>query len=295
MALRKVLFTLIAAALSSGSVWAHVSPSGDTHPYIEVVDCKFAVIFGNGLGELLPGESPYLRIIYAPDGKILVPRHPLERKPQDHPYPYTGRSNQAFASISAVPSGELYRFVINRTDDKRTTREEPLALPLQKHAEVEAVTFAGPVIGFTWSGSETVVPGFPERQKQMLHLAHIAADHSREGSTVCLGEPACIYNFPSASSPVWAGGKWWVAWVRASESMADRKDPLKQWRTIFTSYDPAKRELKHTVVNELSTWNTKVDLKTTGGWLCAAWHAPVDGSYPGVAKICTAFIKASQP
>lgn len=296
MALQKFLLGLLLwCGMVPSLVRAHVDPSGDIHPWIQVRDGKFVVTFAAvSFWEAQSRPSPHTQIVYSPDGTVLVPRHRIESYPESFPYPESGRSTSLTTKATTTSVGKHFRFVLVRSDDHHAPREEPLPLPAQDNAEVEATNFVGPLIGFTWT-SYSALPGFPGHRKRLLHLAHVEAGLGREGSTVCIGEPAKIYHFPTASSPVWAGGKWWVAWVREAETTEERKNPVTRWRTVFSSYDPVTKVLRHKVINELSDWNTKVDLKTTGGWLCAAWHASKDGTYPGEAKICTAFLNATDP
>ena len=79
--------------------------------------------------------------------------------------------------------------------------------------------------------------------------------------------------------------------MRQAETEAERKDPLRAWETLLTSIDPVSGKVEHKRLPGLSSWNTPVSMKTTGGWLCIAWNASIDGSYPGTAKIVTAFEK----
>lgn len=293
MALPRTLLALGWCVLMHGQVCAHSDPAGDTAPMIDVADEKFIMTFRTRQPNQGARDEPvYSRIIYSPDGKILVPRHRLEKWPDEVYLSNPDRRDQEDRVISISPAGTVSRFVLTRSGPNGPRVELPLPLDPQQDPHVERANFTGSTVGFIWTNWSNL-PGFPDYRIQQLHLSHVDVESGRSGSSVRLGEPATIESFVSASSPVWAGGKWWVAWVRAAESSEDRKDPLKAWQTVISSFNPTSRELKHTVSPEMSNWNTSVELKTTGGWLCAAWHASKDGSYPGEAKICTAFVKAT--
>jgi hypothetical protein len=295
MALPRILLALGWCVLMHGHACAHSDPAGDTSPMIDVADEKFIVTFRTRLpNQGARDEYVYSRIIYSPDGKILVPRHRLEKWPDEVYLSNPDRRDREDRGISISPAGKVSRFVMTRSGPNGPRVEVPLPLAPQQDARIESENFTAPTVGFTWT-NWTSIPGFPDHLIQQLHLSHVDVEGGHSGSSVRLGEPATIESFLTASSPVWAGGKWWVAWVRAAESSEDRKNPLKTWQTVLSSFNPTTQELKHSVTTELSNWNTSAELKTTGGWLCAAWHASKDGSYPGEGKICTAFIKATAP
>lgn len=93
-----------------------------------------------------------------------------------------------------------------------------------------------------------------------------------------------IYDFPSASLPVWVNERFWIAWVSQRGP-----DEAPAWTTVLTGYDPETGAAEHHDLPGLSNWNTHVDLAANAnGILCAAWTASLDGSYPGFAKIVTA-------
>lgn len=122
----------------------------------------------------------------------------------------------------------------------------------------------------------------------MLKFSAVSLGGFAPGVTVEIGEPAAIYDSPCVSNPVWASKKWWIAWVRKKKGNGAEK---VEWETVLTSIEPLTGKKQDEVLPGLSHWNTGLSLKTTGGWLCAAWHASEDGSYPGRARIVTAFKK----
>jgi hypothetical protein len=75
--------------------------------------------------------------------------------------------------------------------------------------------------------------------------------------------------------------------VGGFELALHRQTPIKSGVRV----EPITGKCVHEVLPEWSHWNTSLSMKTVGGWLCAAWHASADGSYPGRARVVTAFKK----
>ncbi len=227
-------------------------------------------------------------MIFTPDGRAVLPRHRVFRKNEV----FTEPERKITVESRGEPGSDSARFVLKRIHDDKWT-EHPLPIDPVKGAWVEKTTFAGDWVGFTWGNFGYTMSGQRVEPSESVKLMFSTANTRgfAPGKTVLIGEPATIYDFPSASNPVWAASRWWVAWVRRAETDTERKDPLREWQTMLTSIDPVTGALEHRRLTGLSNWNTHVSMKTTGGWLCVAWHASVDGTYPGTAKIVTAFEK----
>lgn len=267
---------------------AHMNPHGDVSPSVEIEDGKFAIHF------ITRVETQVLEwgMVFSPEGKLLLPRHQILVKRPEPPPP----ADAIKVETLGVPGSRKTRFVLTRTTNGQKV-EQPLPLDPAKFAMVDESALAGEWAGFTWTAlgydwtsDERVDPSASVK----LMFSTAATKGFSPGKTVLLGEPATIYDFPTSSAPVWAARRWWVAWVRQAETAAERKDPLRRWETILTSIDPISGKVEHKRLPGLSHWNTNVSMKTTGGWLGIAWNATIDGSYPGVAKIVTAFEKLPQ-
>jgi hypothetical protein len=281
----KALLGLACLLLRPLITQAHMNPHGDINPSVEVEDGKFSIHF------ITRVESETLNwgMVFSPEGKLVLPRHRISVKREEQPAPADAITVDAIRE--PVP-GKTH-FVLTRTTDGQKV-EHPLPLDPVKFANVEKSTVAGEWVGFTWtafsydwSDDKRVEPS----DSMNLMFSTAATKGIAPGKTVLIGEPAMINYSPSASAPVWAARRWWVAWVRQAATEAERKDPLRAWETILTSIDPVSGKLEHKRLPGLSSWNTPVSMKTTGGWLCIAWNASIDGSYPGAAKIVTAFEK----
>lgn len=296
MALPKMVLQLAWLGLAVGIAQGHQDPSGETHPSIEVIDGKFAVAYRaieeTPVGQLRSQKNPFFRIIYSPDGKVVVPRHRAQEVPE-RPWA-EHRSNVAGLVVETKPTAEGQRFVLTSIRIEGTPlHETPLPVSPEKHAEISACTFTDKWVGFTWTDStgDRTDGDTPTS----LYLTHVARDGAQPGSRIRLGEPALVYSFPRASPPVWAGGRWWVVWVKAANTLAELQNPTTAWQTVLSSYDPNSGKLTEERLPGQSHWNAHLDLKTTKGWLCAAWHASQDGDYPGVGRIITAFKAVPSP
>jgi hypothetical protein len=285
------LLLLLCGASASNYLWAHADPGGDTHPKLEVVNGNFSVSFQTDSGnmETYPTYSR-ARVFYAPDGKIVVPRHRLEPQTEPKPRVWIPERSKPAVVVETVTGRDLTRFVLVSPGSDGVSHQDPLALEPIDNAIVLDSTVTNSSIGFTWTRMINPLPQPFWAPKSELHLAHVDANGYQTGSTVQLGHLASEYG-TGTTPPVWAGGHWWIAWVREALTPEERNDPLKRWQTVLSHFDPSNKSLHHQVLEGISNWNTSIQLKTTGGWLCAAWHASEDGSYPGIARIYTAFIR----
>ncbi|RYD26390.1 MAG: hypothetical protein EOP86_26035 [Verrucomicrobiaceae bacterium] len=104
------------------------------------------------------------------------------------------------------------------------------------------------------------------------------------GVQVNLAHAVGIYDFVTTSRPVWAGGRFWIAWVRQLGT-----EGSFTWTTVLTGLDPVTGIVESHDLPGISHWNTNVALAVnTRQTLCAAWAPSMDGSYAGRARIVTA-------
>lgn len=272
----KITPMLLTLCCLSSAALAHQDPRGDIHPEIETESGNFAIYFkSNAIGDDFFYDRPQWRMVSSPEGKVILPRHKLSPEVQR-------LHDQSSARAAASVIVKKTRFVVHLADGG----ERPLPLDPVEGASVEKSNIVQDTAGFTW----TTLSGDPDAAVELMFSSATTKGFA-PGFTVVIGKPATIYQFPSASAPVWAGKRWWVAWVKKAETETEQKDPKRAWQTMLTSIDPVTKQIEHRQLEGLSHWNTDVSLKTTGGWLCAAWHAAVEGDYPGQAKIVTAFVK----
>ena len=276
----EIALCLAALCCSQVALIAHTFPRGDIHPVVEVKDGMFLVSFDSRT----EGEETHWGTVFTRAGKVVIPRlrlPPRERGRDDS----RGRIEVKARSAPGVSAGRL---VIEREMDGRVT-QRPLPFASPRGMWVSNGTMAHGWIGVTWSPRDTMIGDGSEPVKLMFSTTREAG--FSEGTTVLIGHPATIYAFPSASAPFWAAKRWWIAWIRLREGKTDRDAGVDVWETVLTSVLPESGEMAHKVLPGLSSWNTGLSLAAIDGWLCIAWHASVDGSYPGTATIVTAFEK----
>lgn len=254
-------------------VMAHQDPRGDIHPEVRVEDGCFAIYFQtNAESDRFSYEKPHWRMLYAPDGTVQLPRHRLSPSAEK-------KYEEAMAQPEASVEQGKWRLTLRLPGGE----ERPLAMELADGAVAHHSNVVGSLVGLLSSRT-------PKDENDALTLWLSWTDNKTfvPGGTVTLGQPASIYDFPCASRPVWAAQRWWIAWIRKTDHP---NEPKRAWQTVLTCVDPRTRAVTHQTLNGQSHWNTGVSMKTTGGWLCIAWHASVEGDYPGKAKIVTEFVK----
>ncbi|MEN3940465.1 hypothetical protein WJU23_04160 [Prosthecobacter sp. SYSU 5D2] len=293
---RKIM-VLIWGIVLPGPLLAHVDPAGDTYPQVMVEDGRFLISFTTRLA-VEKGDPVEVKsaVIYEPDGSVFIPRHRVnypERKNQFSKVEFRSTSDieeQELLKPGETPKREenrLHRAVlIEHPYDLPQRVERPLPIEITASSPyADKASFNGEQVAFIWSDDE-------EEQHfsaHHLHLSMASLNGSAEDKTLPLGKVATIYDFPAASSPLWAAGRWWVAWVQESGQSQSAQD--ERWQTLLSSYDPVTQKLEHQALPGISHWNSSLSIAATEGWLCIAWHASQEGRYPGSAKIVTAFVK----
>jgi hypothetical protein len=101
-----------------------------------------------------------------------------------------------------------------------------------------------------------------------------------------LGPTVCIYDFPVASNPVFAGGKFWVAFMGGDEEEGATKLFLWSWKS-------GEKEAKKEVLDSPGFWNSHLSMAAIGDRLCLAYHCETrENPMAPQAKIITVFRKA---
>lgn len=279
-----LLYFLTGILLSFASTAeAHSDPWGDIHPRVQVMDGKFAIVFNTSQPQRESDSQeaqPLQRMIFTSDGKLFAPRHPLKLK----------RSHEEFGPISLYGRGirlgeSTLIFQRNqsgyllKSPDGKIMR---VTLPWPKELEPELIDDVSVVAkGIAMTGNNmdpTTGSGGPLKFYWFEH-------ESTDGPIVLtIGPTACIYHFPVISNIVWAGGKFWVAYMRPAEEGGMK---LALW-----SWKPGEKEGKIEDLNSPADWNSTLSMAAIGNQLCLAYHCVADHDYPGIAKIETVFRKA---
>jgi hypothetical protein len=279
----RIATCLILSLAAPWSLHAHSDPRGDVRPTVFVQDGSFVICFrNNDVYDM--DQRPAWKMSFTADGKVILPRHRLP-EPQRDDWQRRLRAEATWDVTTLKPEGQKGERVVLR--EIVNGRKQSYPLPLNPEGiYAETACRAGDEVAFTWSDMRTTMEEAPVLKFTCLPLKTFSP-----GVTVEIGEVATIYEFPRVSNPMWAARKWWIAWVRPNPADKAKEWSEITWQTVITSIDPVTGHCVHDVRPELSHWNTSLSLKTAGGWLCAAWHASIDGSYPGRARIVTAFKK----
>ena len=280
--------------LSAVHAPAHSDPRGEKSPVV-ISDAKghFRVFF-NYTDENY--RSP-MSLLLAEDGRELIPRHRL-----------SDTALKAFGiqeSPDGADFGYNFPFPPPRADlIPRSASDGRYRLLLaENHRAMDAWSRAEPRQGWflPFPLSEGEMPG--DFTVTPAHVAVIIGVYSttpsltmdlifrcgpRTGKApvvqVRLSRVGSIYDSVTASPPVWAGGRFWTAWVRQLGT-----DKAPAWNTVLTGLDPVTGIAESHDLPGISNWNTGVALAVNANLtLCAAWSPSVDGSYPGRARVVTA-------
>lgn len=269
--------------------FAHSDPNGEIHPLIQIEDGNFAIYFETKPATAKDQRSDYWRMVFTPEGKMVNAKQRIEEG--QFPTPLRNafwHQDAAPAAIETSPSGREMRLVLRRGTGNQATHQ-PLPITLPSDNRVDRTTVANDWAAFTWGTSKTS-PGEP--LTLMCSLAPLKG--KGKGQTIEIGPCACIYFFPRASAPVWAGGRWWIARVCSADPETTSGSISHRWKTVLTSVDPMSGETKHKRLPGVSHWNTTITMQTVSGWLCVAWHA-INDETGGGARIETAFEEVPIP
>lgn len=267
---------LAALLFTARQCMAHADPLGETHPHVTAnQDGSFTVTFNHHIGE----EQTRMRMMLGADGKEAVPRHRIKKdmEPRDVEIP-----SNVPPGIRMVTAGkeeaQTQTLLVNPAANK-SGKTGALTLPLRYPAYVhETPVIAGKEVAVAYGEPVERTEGMP------LNLTWCRTDGFQSNRTVTLGKVACIYDFPRISPPVWSAGRWWVTWVEVR-----RREEAFTWTTVLSCVDPQSGKVEHHDLPGISNWNTSLDIAVNAaGTFCVAWHASLDGSYPGTAKIVTA-------
>lgn len=274
---------LVCVLLNLGTMAdAHSDPWGDIHPKVSVMDGKFSIVFNSaqpGQPSDFTKKKSVQQMIYTAEGKLFAPRHPLKRM----------RSHQESGPVGLYGrevrlDGSTVIFQANRDGYLLKSPEGKITrvhLPWPKNVSLsllEDVLVAPEGIAIT--GKE----GSPSPDGGPLRFYWFAHDSTDAPAMLIIGATACIYQFPVASNVTFAGGRFWVAYMRPTE-----KEELK---LALWSWKPGDKEARVEDLDSPADWNSHLSMAAIGDRLCLAYHCVTDHQYPGNARIVTVFRKA---
>jgi hypothetical protein len=274
--IRYVSWTVAALLLAGGTARAHQDPRGDVYPQVRVEKGNFAIYFScNDERRDSDDESPILRVIYSPGGELLAPRHHVAKIPEDElGSPLRGGDTRVLAGgeiLSFPPYPRLFHGKPFYTV-KRNGRIERHSLPWPDGVEISELH---QIIGDEHSITIAAKAG-----GSLLSFYRFSRDGFELPAIVKIGSPETIYDFPVASNIVFAGGKYWIAWMRPGK---EKIDP------VLSSWKPGDTEVNHLVLKTPGNWNSHLSLEAAGDVICLAYHCSASGIYPGRSSIITAF------
>jgi hypothetical protein len=273
----------------AGPAFGHADPRGDLHPQVLVKDGNFAIVFNSSQPEgveSFTGEKAVFRMIYTPEGKLVAPRHPLDRKRdwrETGPAGLYGKGMR-LGDVSVYFGGGHssqpgFRL---RTPDGVVTR---VTLPWSRDLSLnlcEDVMLLPE--GLALTGKE----GRGEVAENNLKFYWFEHEATEALTTQSIGPTICIYDFPVASNIAYAGGRFWVAYMRPAGQPEDEGVELALW-----SWKPGEEKGRVEVLDSPAHWNCHLSMAAIGDRLCLAYHCAMKESYYGTdARIVTVFRKA---
>ena len=271
---------LAALSLATASVLsAHEDPIGDVHPNVRVEKGNFAIYFSNNSerGELAE-EPPIFRTVYSSGGELLAPRHRVPTIPQDDQRIsrrglngieiQAGEETLVFPPYPRLFHDKPYYTVESGDHAERRRLAWPDAVKISElHnviADKDSITIAAK------AGTDE------------LDLYHFRRDRFELPLIARIGNPLNIYDFPVASNLVFAGGKYWIAWMRANEKERKAEAVLSSWR-------PGDKDALEAVLDGPGNWNSHLSMAASGDSLCIAYHCSNNVRYGRESRIYKIF------
>jgi hypothetical protein len=245
---------------------AHSDPWGDIHPHVSVLDGKFSIVFNTKVPDQNDDYSdaqPVNRMIFNHNGTLFSPRHPLDKKRAWDAHGSVelsgreirlGNDTLIFRGSDGQP-GYFLRAFDGRTAEVRLPWPKDVSLVL---FEDVMVTPAG--IAITGRHADSSVEG------ESLYFYWFAHEETTTGTVVRIGPTACIYDFPVASNIVFAGGRFWLAY------MGEEKD----LKLMLWSWKPGEEEGRVEALDSPADWNSHLSMAAIGNRLCLAYHCVVN-------------------
>ncbi len=270
--MQKIALAICCWVFLSEAVRAHSDPLGDVHPRVLIESGNFAIYFNtNSIGyNYLEGDHPVFRMLFTPEGRLLAPRHLVKSKPVKKSVINVDRFNNTKPNaVISLPGGKKQTLALAWPTDSVVTMVEGscitpnhIAVAL-KHSSEELDE--GPKDFFLYLFPRE---GFAKPERFLI------------------GEPATIYDFPTASNVVYAKGRFWVAWAR------EPKKKGQEYEMVLSSMVPGSGKTVQRVMDAPADWNSHLSMAVIGDRLCLAYHCSVDHDYPGTSEIITVFVKA---
>lgn len=273
--MKKIVLVICCWVFLYEAALAHSDPLGDVHPVVLIESGNFAIYFStNAVGyNYLEGDQPVFRMLYTAKGRLLAPRHVVKNKPVQESAINIDRFNnpRPNAEIS-LPGGKKQIFALAWPKDFEIIM-------------VESSTINSDHIVIALKGASAEVDERDETYKDFF-LYLFPREGFAKPERFLIGQPATIYDFPTASNVVYANGKFWIAWVR------ERKKEKIEYEMVLSCVVPGSGEITERILDTPADWNSHLSMAVIGDRLCLAYHCSVSHEYPGTSEIITVFVKA---
>lgn len=276
-----ILFLGLPATLT-----AHQDLAGDVFPNVKVENGNFAIYFYNNArpsaddNDIQGRYRPVFRIVYSPAGELLGPRAPSKKFAanalwQDTSMVYDKtirlRDETVFFANDFLKEKPSYHFEKNGARQHRR-------LPWPDSVEIDYVASA------LVDERSLVLSVAVEKGK--LAVYYFDRTKFEAPSSVVIGEPSFIYDFPRASNLVRVDDRYWIGWIRYNRE----KEKLE---TILSHWKPGEEKAHDTIVDSPTTWNTELSLAAIGADLCLAYAGPPTETGVAQSRIVTLFRKTT--
>jgi len=272
----------LCALILTGVEWAagHEDPLGDLHPQVLVMDGNFAIVFNTSMRDDRQDFTDTKKVfgmVYSPEGKLIAPRHPLEKKRSwmaGAPAGLfgkrmkLGKSTVIFGASRSPRPGYFLEAPDGRLTKVSLPWPEDVALMLCEDVFVTAD-------GLAITGKE---------DPDVLRFYWFAHESAEAPVRLEIGPTFCIYDFPVASNIAYAGGRFWVAFMRGGGGDGGE--------VVMWSWKPGEEKGREQVLDAPAHWNSDLSLAAIGDRLCLAYHCVQEGGYDADARIETVFLKA---
>lgn len=261
---------------ASATGHAHSDPWGDIHPAVGVEKGCFSIYFTSQVPdevESYTDQRAALRMVFSSEGTLLAPRHAVASAPSDRTQNVglygaripIGESAIVFEDDQAVRPG----YLLEAPDGKLTRHRIPW--PRDFRMTLDSVIAAAD--GLAMTGKE---------DEKILKLYWWPFGEDRPPTVAVIGVTATIYDFPVASNVVFAGGRFWVAFMKPRGDLLQ----LALW-----SWKPGEGKGREEILDSPADWNSHLSLAAIGDQLCLAYHCATKGSHYD-SRIFTVFRKA---
>jgi hypothetical protein len=254
---------------------AHSDPLGDVYPNVQVRNGNFVIDFDNNDNKSDNHDARVFRIIYAPDGTLLAPRHMHGGK----------RSLQDVIGEVAKNTVRVGDELLEFSQERRSGQP---AYTITKNGNKESRRLAWPEnyeCAFEAAAADDRTICIASVTNQMLFLSYFDRSHSSAPETVQVtkkDELPFIWDFPVVSNLIQIGRRYCIAWPRFNTKS-------EKFECVISTWKPGEKQPKEIVLDQPADWNSHLSLAKIGNKLCLAYHCLAGDDYLDRSRIITVF------